>query len=114
VLDRISQADRRFAEDFALYRIRGYAEPHTLTLDLGRVADQPTVLLMTGWTDYAFSSDNVAAHHVGRQLSPPLVRYGTRPGVAGRGVRRDPGRRPQTVPFELTGLWRDRAARSAS
>jgi len=106
VLLRLSRMDRRFAEDFELFRIRGYAEPHTLTLDLGPVGDRPTVLLMTGWTDYAFSSDNVAAHHAGRELSPPLVQVRDAAGewrdVGYAGI---PVGRPQTVPFELTGLW---------
>jgi hypothetical protein len=106
VLDRLVRMDRRFAEDFELFRIRGYAEPHTLTLDLGPVGDRPTVLLMTGWTDYAFSSDNVAAHHAGRELFPPLVQVRDAAGewrdVGYAGI---PVGRPQTVPFELTGLW---------
>src|SRR5262249_8370522 len=50
VLDRLLRVDRRFPDDFALHRIRGYAADHTLTLDLGPGSD---VLLLTGWTDYA-------------------------------------------------------------
>ena len=45
-----------------LLPIRGYAERSTaLTLDLGARGRRARVLLLTGWTDYAFSSDNVAA-----------------------------------------------------
>ena len=34
VLDRIAKLDRRYPDDFKLDRIRGYAESHTLTMDL--------------------------------------------------------------------------------
>src|SRR6185503_17924315 len=60
VLDRVSALDGRYPDDFGLLPIRGYAAPHTLTLDLGPGSDN-AVLLLTGWTDYAFSNDNVAA-----------------------------------------------------
>src|SRR4029453_7996245 len=57
---QIHAIDRQYPDDFGVLPIRGYAAPHALTLDLGAVSDDP-VLLLTGWTDYAFSSDNVAA-----------------------------------------------------
>ena len=34
-LDALRDLDRRFVDDLPLERIRGYAKPHTLTIDLG-------------------------------------------------------------------------------
>ena len=73
VLSRIAKLDRQFPDDFALHKIRGYAEEHTLTLDLGEPNKARTLLLLTGWTDYAFSSDNVAAHQSGLEMTPPAL-----------------------------------------
>ena len=71
VLERISRLDRRYPDDFALEPIRGYARPHSLTLTLPLAR---RMLLLTGWTDYAFSSDNFAAHQRGLQLRPAVAR----------------------------------------
>ncbi|MBI2188504.1 MAG: VCBS repeat-containing protein [Acidobacteria bacterium] len=74
VLAQIAHMDRRYPDDFDRLPIRGYAREHALTIDVP--ADlQPTgaVLLFTGWTDYAFSSDNVAAHQAGLGLAPPVL-----------------------------------------
>src|SRR5262249_45491414 len=58
VRDRIAKLDRQYPDDFELLKTRGYAGSHTLTLDLGEPSRGKTLLLLTGWTDYAFSSDN--------------------------------------------------------
>jgi Tfp pilus assembly protein PilF len=107
VLDRIAKLDRLYPDDFQLHRIRGYAEPHTLTLDLGKPGDGQTVLLMTAWTDYAFSSDNVAASQSGLSLLPPAVQVKDAQGnwqtvIADMGI---PVGRPQTVAVDLTGKF---------
>ena len=107
VTDRVSQIDRRYVDSFALDRFRGYAAPHTLTLDLGPVGKAP-VLLLTGWTDYAFSSDNLAAYQAGLSLTPPLLQARDAIGrwrtiVADIGI---PVGRPQTVTVDLTGRLR--------
>ncbi|HYE16435.1 MAG TPA: FG-GAP-like repeat-containing protein [Pyrinomonadaceae bacterium] len=109
VLPLVSRLDRKYPDDFALKTVRGYAEPHSLTLDLGGTGagtGQP-VLLLTGWTDYAFSSDNVAAAQQGMTLSPPAlqVRDGAgrwRTVVENIGI---PVGRPQTVTVDLTGKF---------
>jgi Flp pilus assembly protein TadD len=92
--------DRRYPDDFALVDIRGYAEPHGLTIRVDRTAE---VLLLTGWTDYAFSSDNVAAAQRGLQLSAPALQVrdaagAWRTAVAEIGI---PVGRPQTVVVDL-------------
>ncbi|HVF56386.1 MAG TPA: FG-GAP-like repeat-containing protein [Pyrinomonadaceae bacterium] len=120
VLDALSQMDRKYPDDFQLLGVRGYAKEHTLTLDLGRGdgrAREPstkrddgrerTLLLLTGWTDYAFSSDNVSAAQMGLSLSPPALQVKDRAGkwqtvIADIGI---PVGRPQTVVVDMTGKF---------
>jgi tetratricopeptide (TPR) repeat protein len=66
-----------------------------------------TLLLLTGWTDYAFSSDNVAAAHRGLSLRPPALQVKDARG-RWRTVIEDigiPVGRPQTVVTDLTGKF---------
>ncbi|MDQ3649858.1 MAG: FG-GAP-like repeat-containing protein [Acidobacteriota bacterium] len=107
VLDRIQQVDRKYPDNFRLHRIRGYADEHTLTLDLGKTGDGRPLLLMTGWTDYAFSSDNVAAAQGGLSLALPKLQVKDEQGnwktvIEDIGV---PVGRPQTVTVDLTGKF---------
>jgi hypothetical protein len=109
VTGAVVRLDRRYPDDFAISPIRGYAEPHTLTIDLGPSAYiGAAVLLLTGWTDYAFSSDNVAAHQAGLELRPPSLEIRTpggswRPAIHDIGV---PVGRPQTLAIDLGGRLR--------
>ena len=105
VLPRLAALDRRYVDDFATLPVRGYAAPHALDLDLGPGAE--SVLLLTGWTDYAFSSDNVAASQQGLALSLPVVQvkdaHGTWTTVLDNvGF---PVGRPQTLVVDLTGRF---------
>lgn len=107
VLPQVAALDRRYPDDFARLPLRGYAEPHELVLDLGPVADD-AVLLMTGWTDYAFSNDNVAASQSRTAMMPPSLqvrdssgRWQTVVGEIGFPVGR-----PQTVVVNLEGKFR--------
>jgi Flp pilus assembly protein TadD len=105
VTGRLARVDRAFADDLPVERIRGYAREHVLTLDLSALPPSHTTLLLTGWTDYAFSSDNVAAHQAGLRLLPPRLDVERADGswataVAQVGV---PVGRPQTVVVELSG-----------
>jgi hypothetical protein len=107
VLDRLLALDRTYPDDFRLHRIRGYAEEHSLVLDLGPAASQPTLLLLTAWTDYAFSSDNIAAQQSGLALRPPFLQVRDAAGewrtvVEQVGI---PVGRPQTVVVDLAGKW---------
>ena len=106
VLPHLTALDRRYPDDFARLPIRGYAEPHDLVLDLGRAARRP-VLLLTGWTDYAFSSDNVAASQSRVEMQPPFLQVRDSRGqwqtaVAEIGF---PVGRPQTVVVDLEGKF---------
>jgi hypothetical protein len=107
VTSRIAQIDRRYPDSFALDRFRGFAATHTLTLDLAPVGAAP-VLLLTGWTDYAYSSDNLAAYQAGLSLTPPMLQARDAAGswrtiVADIGI---PVGRPQTVTVDLAGRLR--------
>jgi hypothetical protein len=107
VRDRLAQMDRRYPDDFALEPLRGYAAEHTLTLTLPAAPSTGRrVLLMTGWTDYAFSGDNVAAHQRDLRMVPPMLQVPAGPGrwrtsVADIGF---PVGRPQTVAVDLTSI----------
>ena len=107
VLDRLRTIDRAYPDDFALLDVRGYAASHELRLDLGDAAAD-AILLATGWTDYAFSSDNKRAHQRGLALAPPSLDVRS-PSGAWRPVLADigiPVGRPQTVVVDLSGKLR--------
>lgn len=104
VLDRVAAMDRRYPDDFPLERIRGYAAPHALTLTLP--PGDRRLLLLTGWTDYAFSGDNVAAHQASLPFSPPSLEIKDSDGrwhVAIENIGFPVGR-PQTVVVDLSDL----------
>ena len=106
VLPALTSIDRRYPDSFRTLPIRGYAEPHELILDLGAVSERP-VLLMTGWTDYAFSNDNVAASQRQVALQPPQLDVRDAQGnwrtvIAEVGF---PVGRPQTVTVDLRGKF---------
>ena len=106
VLDRLSQIDRRYADDFARESVRGYAKEHHLTLTLPAHGGVRRALLLTGWTDYAFSGDNVAAHQHGLRMVPPFLQI---PGAGGRWTTAIdnigfPTGRPQTIVVDLASL----------
>ena len=106
VTERIARVDRTYPDDFALERIRGYAKPHTLTLDLGAAAERGgrNTLLLTAWTDYAFSSDNVSASQAGLSLAPPALDVKDSRGRWRRVLDQIgiPVGRPQTIPIDLS------------
>ena len=113
VTDTVARIDRRYPDDFTLASFRGYAAEHTLTVDLGPPRAGPVrlntpVLLLTAWTDYAFSSDNLAAHQAGLSLSSPSLQIkdaggAWRTAIADIGI---PVGRPQTIVVDLAGRIR--------
>jgi hypothetical protein len=111
VSDRVSALDRRFVDGFPLEAVRGYAKEHWLSVDLAGVPSDRALLLLTGWTDYAFSSDNVAAGQRGLSMRPPSLQM---QGDDGRWVTvvddiGIPVGRPQTVVVDLSGKWPGRS-----
>lgn len=112
VTTRLARRDQVFAGGFVPTAIRGYADTHALILETGEPGRPGVaqVLLLTGWTDYAFSSDNVAAAQRGWSLEPPRLEIRSRDGewrplVADVGI---PVGRPQTIAVDI-----GRAAREA-
>jgi hypothetical protein len=106
VLPRIASLDRRYPDDFGVLPIRGYAAPHELVLDLGAPANG-SVLLLTGWTDYAFSSDNVAASQAGLPTVMPRLETQDASGAWQTAIEDVgiPVGRPQTLVLPLAGRW---------
>jgi hypothetical protein len=107
VTERVARLDRAYPDDFRRLPIRGYAETHALTLDLGQPPPR-AALLLTGWTDYAFSSDNLSAAQAGLAMQPPRLEVEAAAGQWVTAVEQVgiPVGRPQTVVVPLTGLWR--------
>ena len=109
VLSRIASIDRQYPDDFRLHSIRGYADEHELTLKLDEnaTARGRVLLLLTGWTDYAWSSDNLAAFQSGKSLQLPALQVKDKQGrwktvIENVGI---PVGRPQTVVADLTGKF---------
>jgi hypothetical protein len=105
VLESIRALDRRYIDDFALEAVQGYAREHSVTMDLGTTRARKSLrLLLTGWTDYAFSSDNVAAQQAGLPSQPPSLQIKRADGqwqtvINELGL---PIGRPQTVVADLS------------
>jgi tetratricopeptide (TPR) repeat protein len=116
VLSRITHLDRQYPDDFRLQPIRGYADEHSLTMKLlhgapvvqaPKSSPERIILLLTGWTDYAWSSDNLAASQSGRALTLPALQVRDAQGrwrtvIDNVGI---PVGRPQTVTVDLTGKF---------
>jgi tetratricopeptide (TPR) repeat protein len=67
-------ADHQFASDFTALPYDGFANSHTLTLDLGEVtAGDPLRLLMTGYVEYFSASSLYGAWQAGIKPISPYV-----------------------------------------
>lgn len=108
VLPLIKQVDRRYPDDFGLLPFKGYAEEHSLILDLGDLAGSNQVnLLMTAWIDYANSTSNFQASKAGVKLIPPYIQVKNQQGqwqtvIPDMGF---PAGLPKTMIVDLTGKF---------
>ncbi len=106
ILPAISAIDRRYPDAFQLAPFKGYAEVHSITLDLGDLsASSKVLLLMNAWIDYADSTSNLAASQAGLRLVPPYLQA---VGADGKWVTvldsmGFPAGLPKTMTVDLTG-----------
>jgi tetratricopeptide (TPR) repeat protein len=106
VLPLLTKIDRNTPRDFKLLPYKGYAEEHSLTLELGDVASRPQIqLLMTAWIDYADSTANFKASQTGTKLTPPYLQTKNRQGRWETVLPRMgfPAGLPKTMVVDLTG-----------
>jgi Tfp pilus assembly protein PilF len=74
VIDKLSVRDHQFASGFVPLPYDGFANVHTLTLDLGEVSpDAPLKLLMTGYVNYFSATSLYAAWQAGVKPISPYV-----------------------------------------
>jgi tetratricopeptide (TPR) repeat protein len=71
VLSVLSKADHQFVSDFAKVPYDGFAEQHTLTLDLG--TPHAERLLLTGYVEYFSATSLYAAWQAGIQPISPYI-----------------------------------------
>ena len=96
----------RYFGDFALTQFRGFAQPHSLTLDLGATYDGgPLWLLLHGEVEYFSANSMYAASQAGVQAIAPYVEA---LGADGRWKRviddmGFPAGGPRTMTADLTG-----------
>jgi Tfp pilus assembly protein PilF len=108
VLPRLRAVDRKYVDSFELLPFKGYAEEHSLVLELGDLASREKVLLlMTAWIDYADSSSNLAAFQAGVQLTPPYLQVPDERGEWITVLDRMgfPAGLPKTMTVDLTGKF---------
>jgi hypothetical protein len=103
----IAEKDRLYPAEFRLLPFKGYAEEHSLTLDLGAlVPEAHYVLLLHGWVDYADSSANLAASQAGVALVPPYLEVADGSGDFQTALPQMgfPAGLPKTMLVDLDGL----------
>ena len=107
VTELVRTRDRRYPDAFELLSFKGYAETHSLTMDLGAIEEgEDYVLLLYGWVDYADSSSNLAASQAGVELKTPYLEVGDASGRFEMGLTQMgfPAGLPKTMLVDLSGL----------
>src|SRR5205814_1559453 len=106
VLPALKTRDHKYVSGFRLLKFAGFAEPHTLELDLGAWdSARPLRLLMHGFTEYFTANSMYAAYQAGIQVTAPYVEA---LDATGKWVRivddmGFPAGLPRTMVADLTG-----------
>ena len=105
VLQLLSERDHRYVTGFRVLKFAGFAEPHSLELDLGKWDKRwPLRLLMHGFTEYFTANSMYAANQAGIRVTAPYIEAKTAAGwkkvVPDMGF---PAGLPRTMIADLTG-----------
>ena len=103
----IAEKDRLYPSELTTLPFKGYAEPHSLTLDLGEIDDgEEAVLLLYGWIDYTDSSSNLAAWQAGATVRTPYLEVEDGEGDFRMAIEQMgfPAGLPKTMLVDLRGI----------
>jgi tetratricopeptide (TPR) repeat protein len=106
VRNLLSKRDHEYVKDFTNLSYAGFANQHTLTLDLGKwSAAQPLRLLLHGFVEYFSASSMYAAWQAGLTPVPPYVEAQLADGSWKRVIddMGFPAGLPRTIVVDLTG-----------
>jgi tetratricopeptide (TPR) repeat protein len=106
VRELLSDKDHRYVRDFTNLSYAGFANLHSLTLDVGAWSpERPLRLLMDGYIEYFSASSMYAAWQAGLQPVPPRVDVQMSDGSWKRVVEDMgfPAGLPRTIVVDLTG-----------
>lgn len=106
VLDLLARADHQYVRDFTNLKYAGYANMHTLTLDLGEWSpENPLRLFMRGYIEYFSASSMYAAWQAGLEPISPYVEAQMPDGTWKRIIddMGFPAGLPRTIVVDLTG-----------
>ncbi|HTU50288.1 MAG TPA: CRTAC1 family protein, partial [Acidobacteriaceae bacterium] len=106
VRDLLLNRDHRYVHDFTDLPFAGFANPHTLTLDIGPWTQKnPLRLLLHGYVEYFSASSMYAAWQAGLKPEPPVLQA-QMPNGRWKTILPDmgfPAGLPRTITVDLTG-----------
>ena len=106
VLAALAKQDHKYVRDFTNLSYAGFANMHSLTLDLGQwTPEHPLRLLMHGYIEYFSASSMYAAWQAGLRPVPPYIEAEMPDGTWKRIVddMGFPAGLPRTIVVDLTG-----------